>query len=442
MAPAWAYAEDVIRPGLLLAAIVGVLLSAVPAAAETRAVLVGVTRFSDPRLAAFALPGAARDADRMATALASLAVDRGAMTILTGDAATLPAIRAALDRLAAASAAGDRAVVFLSGHGTQAPARNADLIEPDGRDELFLAADAGQWDPRSRTVPGALVDDEIGRRIGELRARGVDVWMVIDSCTGGGLLRGSGTAKAIPPTRLGIPTSGAMRGAVDPSGFVDGGLAGGGRLVAFAAAGPGAIAWDDGDGGAFTAALARTISPDRPASFAALAAGISRSPRGSGTLGSFWTAGDLSAPLLFDGRSPDMVDLARSLPPLPFTTSLAIDHSGACKPGAASSPLSGASDGITLLRHCDHVRVDMAEPPQPLRIEAWYRDAAGGYTSLAPPLGLIVAPGRWANVGFTFVTRDPGTGRELPKGEEMLVLIARDGAGKAIGARLLRFRAA
>ncbi|KQX26234.1 MULTISPECIES: caspase family protein [unclassified Sphingomonas] len=434
------------RTRLLLAALAGALLSAAPAPAETRAVLVGVSRFSDPRLAAFALPGAARDAERMAGALASLGVDRAAMTILTGGDATLAAIRAALDRLAAGSVAGDRAVILLSGHGTQAPVRNADPIEPDGRDELFLAADAGPWDPRGRSVPGALVDDEIGRRIGELRARGVDVWVVIDSCTGGGLLRGSGTPKAIPPEQLGIPAGPALRGAADPSGFVDGGLAGGGRLVAFAAAGPGAIAWDDGDGGAFTTALARviasTLAPDRPASFAALAARISGSPRGGGTIGTFWTAGDLAAPLLFDGRSPDMVDVARALPPLPFATALSIDRAGACKPATAAGPQPGDGGYITLLRHCDHVRIDMAEPPQALRVEAWYRDAAGGYTSLAPPLGLVVAPGRWANVGFTFVTRDPGTGRELPKGEEMLVLIARDAAGKAIGARLLRFRAA
>lgn len=433
------------RTRLLLAALAGALLSAAPAPAATRAVLVGVSRFSDPRLAAFALPGAARDTERMAGALASLGVDRAAMTILTGGDATLVAIRAALDGLAAASVAGDRAVVLLSGHGTQAPMRSADPIEPDGRDELFLAADAGPWNPRGRSVPGALIDDEIGRRVGELRARGVDVWVVIDSCTGGGLMRGSGTAKAIPPERLGIPAASALRGAADPSGFIDGGLAGGGRLVAFAAAGPGAIAWDDGDGGAFTTALARviasTVAPDRPASFAALAAGISGSPRGGGTIGAFWTAGDLSAPLLFDGRSPDMIDLARALPPLPFATSLSIDRAGACKGAAVARPRPGDGD-ITLLRHCDHVRVDMAEPPQALRVEAWYRDAAGGYTSLVPPLGLVVAPGRWANVGFTFVTSDPGTGRALPKGEEMLVLIARDADGKAIGARLLRFRAA
>ncbi|MCZ4342057.1 caspase family protein [Sphingomonadaceae bacterium G21617-S1] len=414
-----------------------------PAAAMVRAVLVGASTFSDPTLGAYALPGAATDARRMADALAMLGADRDAMTLLTGEAATLPAIRAALDRLATTSGAGDRAVIFLSGHGTQAPASRGDPLEPDGRDELFLAADAGPWDERSKTVPGALIDDEIGRRIGELRARGTDVWVIIDSCTGGSLLRGSaGTPKTLAPERLGIPATAPLRGAVDGSGFVDGGLAGGGRLVAFAAAGPGAIAWDDGDGGAFTRALAGAIAQHAPASFAALAAAVDARPPG-GTSAGFWTAGELSAPVLFDGRSPDMIDLARALPPLPFATTLSVDRAGACRAAPAAPPRPAkAGDGATLLRHCDHVRVDMGEAGSPLRVEAWYRDAAGGYTSLAPPLGLIVAAGRWANVGFTFVTHDPGTGRALPRGEEYLVLIARDSGGAAIGATLLAFRAA
>lgn len=429
----------------MLLTLLGLLaLPLAPAAASVRAVLVGASTFSDPRMNAFALPGAAKDARRMADALVRLGAERDAMTVLTGEGATLSAIRGALDRLAAASEAGDRAVIFLSGHGTQAPAGRGDPLEPDGRDELFLAADAGPWDARGRTVPGALIDDEIGRRIGELRARGVDVWVVLDSCTGGGLLRGSsGTPKSIAPGRLGIPLGAPLRGAMDSSGFVDGGLAAGGRLVAFAAAAPGGIAWDDGDGGAFTRALASAIGEQPPKSFAALATAVNASQRG-GVSTRLWTAGELSAPLLFDGRSPDMIDLARALPPLPFATTLSVDRAGACRAEPApASPSSVKAEGkATLLRHCDHVRVDMGEVGSPLRVEAWYRDAAGGYTSLTPPLGLVAAPGRWANVGFTFVTRDPGTGRALPEGEEYLVLIARDSGGAAIGAKLLAFRAA
>ncbi len=413
----------------------GLLLCAAPAAATVRALLVGVSEFRDPGLADFALPGAARDVERMAEGLERLGVAPADLTRLTGRAATLAAIRAGLDELAAASRAGDRAVIFLSGHGTQAPVKVADPIEPDGLDELFLATDASRWDARSRTVPGALVDDEIGRRVGEMRARGVDLWVVIDSCTGGGLLRGEARAKAIPAARLGIALPTPTRGAVDASGFVDGGLAGGGRLVAFAAAAPGAIAWDDGSGGAFTTALIAALAPDRPASFAALAertAGLSRSRP--------WTTGDLSAPLLFDGQSPDLIALAAKLPPLPFAATVSVDGAGACRAAPRRSP-PAIADGVTLLAHCDHVRVDLGETAGSFRMEAWYRDAAGAYTSLTPPLGLVVASGRWANVGFTFVTRDPATGRPLPQGEETLLLIARGADGQPAGASILRFRA-
>lgn len=430
------------RGRTLFVALVALVVPSVSATATPRAVIVGASEFIDPRLAGFALPGATRDADKMRATLSALGIRADDMVVLTGRDATLGTIRAALNRLADASQAGDRAVIFLSGHGTQAPARAGDMLEPDGKDELFLAADAGRWNGSSFSLPGALTDDEIGRRVGELRARGVDVWMVIDSCTGGGLLRSGAKVKSIPPLRLGIPVTAPMRGAVDASGFIDGGLAGGGRLVAFAAAGADGVAWDDGDGGAFTTALTQASTP-QPSSFAALAARTSKAPRAGGTLGNFWTAGDLSAPILFAGRSPDLLELARSLPPLPFEARLSIDQAGAC-PGqhrsATDRPVA-TSDGVTKLRHCDHVRVDMVEPAAPFRVEAWYRDAGGGYTSLVPPLGLIVAPGRWANIGFTFVTRDPATGRHLPQGEEALVLIARDVAGTAIGASLLRFAA-
>jgi len=80
---------------LLLLLIGLIALPAGPAGATARAVLVGVSTFADPALRAFALPGAARDATRMADGLAALGIDRAAMTILTGPAATLPAIRAA-----------------------------------------------------------------------------------------------------------------------------------------------------------------------------------------------------------------------------------------------------------------------------------------------------------------------------------------------------------
>lgn len=404
------------------------------AEARIRAVFVGASEFDEASLQRFALPGAARDAQRMADALAAYELAPADRRLLTGRAATADAIRAALDDLARRSTSGDRAIIYLSGHGTQAPTSTDDGLEPDGLDEWFLAADAGRWNRATQALPGAIKDDEIGHHVRAMRAAGVDVWVLIDSCTGGGLLRGTqATPKSLAGSLLGIAEIAPSRGAADTSGFVDAGLAGGGRLVMFAAAGPGQVAWDDGDGGRFTKAIASALE-ERPASFAALAAkgGASAIP---------WTTGELSAPLLFDGRSPDLIELAQGLPPLPFDTQLSIDDRGACKNrGRVTGRLPIDAGRTVALDHCDHVRVDFGEPDAPLRLEAWYRDAGGSYSGLAPPAGLSLLPGRWANVGFTFVTRDPVSGRPLPAGEEQLILIARDVAGTATAGTILRFR--
>jgi hypothetical protein len=425
----------IFRLALLLALPMAITQPIERADARVRAVLVGASEFSEPDLRRFSLPGAARDAERMAAALRRFDIAASDMTVLTGRGATVAAIRSALDDLARRSEGGDRAIIFLSGHGTQAPVAADDGLEPDGLDEWFLASDAGHWDHRSKSLPGGLKDDEIGLRVRAMRAAGVDIWIMIDSCTGGALFRGArAVPKSIDASTLGIVLPPPNRGAIDTSGFVDAGIGGGGRLVAFAAAAPGQVAWDDGEGGRFTTALATALT-DRPSSFASLAAR-------SGPVAIPWTAGDLSAPFLFDGQSPDLIALIRDLPPLPFATNLSVDDAGACKRrnGGKNKKSPDTSRPITL-DHCDHVRVDFGEPAMPLRLEAWYRDASGSYASLAPPAGLLVVPGRWANVGFTFVTRDPASGRPLPGGEELLILIARDEAGAAIAADLMRFRA-
>ena len=425
----------ILRLALLLALPVAMIQPVEGADARVRAVLVGASDFAAPDLRRFSLPGAARDAERMAAALRPFDIPASDMTVLTGRGATVAAIRSALDELARHSESGDRAIIFLSGHGTQAPVTADDGFEPDGLDEWFLASDAGHWDNQSKSLPGALKDDEIGLRVRAMRAAGVDVWIMVDSCTGGALFRGArATPKSIGASTLGIVLSSPNRGAIDMSGFVDAGLVGGGRLVAFAAAGPGQIAWDDGDGGRFTTALATALA-DRPSSFAVLAAR-------TGPIAIPWTAGDLSAPFLFDGKSPDLIGLIRDLPPLPFVTRLSVDDTGVCKKRSSGGDRKSPDTRETItLDHCDHVRVDFGEPATPLRLEAWYRDASGSYASLAPPAGLLVVPGRWANVGFTFVTRDPVSGQPLPGGEELLILIARDESGAAIAADVMRFRA-
>ena len=98
--------------------------------------------------------------------------------------ATLEAIRSAFADLTAKAQPGDFIYLHFSGHGTQAPATEDDT-ELDGLDELFLPVDVGQWDDSIGHVENALIDDEIGRMVDALRAKGADVWIVFDSCHSG-----------------------------------------------------------------------------------------------------------------------------------------------------------------------------------------------------------------------------------------------------------------
>ncbi|MEO9133294.1 MAG: caspase family protein, partial [Sphingomonas sp.] len=175
------------RTLLLFLAVVGV---AAPAQARLIGVAIGVSQYSDARLTRAALPGAAIDAEAVDAALKAHGAAAADTTMLTGADATAPAIRAAISHLVATAGAGDRVVIYVSGHGAQIPARRGDPEEPDGLDEMFLAADAAPWNAATHILPGAVKDDEFGAWIDQLRAKGASVWFVVDACNGGGLARG------------------------------------------------------------------------------------------------------------------------------------------------------------------------------------------------------------------------------------------------------------
>lgn len=123
--------------------------------------------------------------------------------------ATLAAIRSAFTDLTAKAQPGDFIYLHFSGHGTQAPATDDDT-ELDGLDELFLPVDVGQWEDSIGHVENALVDDEIGRMVDALRAKGADVWIVFDSCHSGTATRAVEVGdddvrtRQLDPTLLGI----------------------------------------------------------------------------------------------------------------------------------------------------------------------------------------------------------------------------------------------
>lgn len=253
--------RHLIRAGLVSAL---ALAAALPALADSRALLIGASKYDNLDESAW-LYGPANDVELVKGYLTSNPVMRFApanVTVLAdgvegAEPATLAAIRAEMAALAEASAPGDFVYLHFSGHGTQAPAADP-ATELDGLDELFLPVDIGPWNDTVGTVENALVDDEIGAMIDAIRAKGADVWVVFDSCHSGTATRAAPAEadevrqRQLRPEDLGIPAAalaaaeGRSRGASsdDPRARPEASVEvaagaeaeGQGRLVAFFAA--------------------------------------------------------------------------------------------------------------------------------------------------------------------------------------------------------------
>lgn len=177
---------------LVAAALAGALLAAAPAAARTNhALVVAVTDYPNlpPK---YSLVGPNNDALLVLDYLRNAApVDfaEDDITVLadgidSDGSPTLAAIEQALADIAARAQAGDFVYMHFSGHGAQQPALEPGS-EPDGLDEIFLPADTGLWQDRSKGVPAALADDRIGAALDAIRDKGAFVWLVIDACHSG-----------------------------------------------------------------------------------------------------------------------------------------------------------------------------------------------------------------------------------------------------------------
>ncbi|HMN20129.1 MAG TPA: caspase family protein [Ottowia sp.] len=99
-------------------------------------------------------------------------------------APALDSIRAALGRLVTSVAPGDFVLLYFSGHGTRLRDPGKSYQEPDSLSEMFLAPG------------GALRDEEIGRWVQALLARGSFVWSVFDTCSAASMTRGGVPAAA------------------------------------------------------------------------------------------------------------------------------------------------------------------------------------------------------------------------------------------------------
>ncbi len=102
-------------------------------------------------------------------------------------------------------------VVLLSGHGSHQPDNDGDVerdFEPDGLDETFLPADIGRWDAARRTVANAIVDDDLRRWSRAITDAGAFLWVIVDACHSGTMLRGSEEdeiVRHVLPEELGVP---------------------------------------------------------------------------------------------------------------------------------------------------------------------------------------------------------------------------------------------
>jgi hypothetical protein len=112
-----------------------------------------------------------------------------------------------LERLARTASAGGQVVILLSGHGTQQPDQaepDPDDPEPDGLDEVFLPCDVGMPESDGESLANGLVDDDLRRHMREITGTGASLWVIVDSCHSGTMLRGPAneTVRQVPASEL------------------------------------------------------------------------------------------------------------------------------------------------------------------------------------------------------------------------------------------------
>ncbi|AXE63950.1 hypothetical protein BBF93_06750 [Hyphomonas sp. CACIAM 19H1] len=211
---------------LLMAWLMGFMVSlplAGPASAqadssgERWALLVGVSDYQNigPRLS-----GPRNDVTLLSATLMDAGFSRHRMRLLadgleastvepkaTADGEpTREAILGGLDWLTEVAGPGSEVMIYLSGHGSQAPAATPG-DETDGLDELFLPIDAVKASAGEPSALNAITDNELGVKLRALRNRGAKVWLIVDACHSGTLSRAGETvrtARFVDPESLGI----------------------------------------------------------------------------------------------------------------------------------------------------------------------------------------------------------------------------------------------
>ena len=154
--------------------------------ADDRALLIGISRYHDPRVTN--LQGPVNDVELISRLLLEeYGFRREQIRTLTDQAATKDSILQQIRAwLVQGAGPGDRVVFFFAGHGTYIRDRSGD--EADNRDEAILATDFSRESMAGGGVPaGMIIDDELSELFSEIRSR--RVVLLFDSCYSGTITR-------------------------------------------------------------------------------------------------------------------------------------------------------------------------------------------------------------------------------------------------------------
>jgi uncharacterized caspase-like protein len=214
------------------------------------ALVVGVGKYKSKDIQQ--LTGPANDVRAFSKALVDIyGFPRENICTLLDEKATVAGFESAWQKaLVDRAQAGDVAVFYFSGHGSQADDENGD--EPSGMDQTLVFHDS-----RTGKVDDEL-DDRINQLLEQLHTKTPNVVVVSDSCNSGSVTRAAGVGGAIarlaPPRKLGKPASGFQAGV--GKSWVPASLPG---LVALTAAADGTSALEIGGHGVFTEALLQVL---------------------------------------------------------------------------------------------------------------------------------------------------------------------------------------
>ena len=154
------------------------------AAADQRALLVGVGKYVTPGID---LPGIELDLERMHETLNRMGFTDAQIRTVTNNDATSTRVLAEMNGwLRQGVQPGDRVVFYYSGHGSQVPDFNGD--EDDGVDQVLVTHDMtrGRRNGKS-TLLGVVVDDDINAAVARNPSK--NVLLIVDACHSGTVSR-------------------------------------------------------------------------------------------------------------------------------------------------------------------------------------------------------------------------------------------------------------